>query len=224
MSKLIITDVENGEITYIVGEEVKTTVPEIEKRIEEIDNILKNQPTHSSKKEEIAIRASDAINTKKIEIIDKKASLDLEFDNYVKDVEEEKAILFKEIEEEERKDNSYFEDLSREKAKLMAILSNIPKEDEGVEEVIENEKVDESPVPEEEELEIKAEDIKDIEMVDEVPEGVKIEGGVKIVGESKAVDGALEKITDTAKEEVKVEEAVKDEQPVIQKPRKRIIF
>lgn len=224
MSKLIITDVENGEITYIVGEEVKTTVPEIEKRIEEIDNILKNQPTHSSKKEEIAIRASDAINTKKIEIIDKKASLDLEFDNYVKDVEEEKAILFKEIEEEERKDNSYFEDLSREKAKLMAILSNIPKEDEGVEEVIENEKVDESPVPEEEELEIKAEDIKDIEMVDEVPEGVKIEGGVKIVGESKAVDGALEKITDTAKEEVKVEEAVKDEQPVIQKPHKRIIF
>lgn len=224
MSKLIITDVENGEITYIVGEEVKTTVPEIEKRIEEIDNILKNQPTHSSKKEEIAIRASDAINTKKIEIIDKKASLDLEFDNYVKDVEEEKDILFKEIEEEERKDSSYFEDLSREKAKLMAILSNIPKEDEGVEEVIENEKVDESPVPEEEELEIKAEDIKDIEMVDEVPEGVKIEGGVKIVGESKAVDGALEKITDTAKEEVKVEEAVKDEQPVIQKPRKRIIF
>lgn len=252
--KLIITGVDKDKVSYVEGVEVEVTVDQMKARIQEIDNLLKDNysDTFEASIESAKAAVQQLINSKKIEIEEKhialnkefegkRFALDKELEDYVAEAKTKEAESIAAITQNFNEEKEGFEALTKEKAKLMAILSNIeaiePEIPEAPAEEIKPEEapvVAEEPVVEEK-VEEPAEEGVVLETPEEAIETQSEEETQAVFNEMpKAMTGESMPETSTQVEESKEVEEVKvepasvseteEEVPVQPPVRKKIIF
>ena len=201
MSKLVITGAGNGKVTYLVGDEIETSVDEIKARIAEIEETLAMRPDFASERGSIEAKAKEAIVNKANEISGKKAELDQEYKTFVTEVELEKTDLLKDVADREGKYNDSITNLIHERAKLLAILDNLPLDEPVAEDIEDHFEEAQAPVVEEQPV------VQEEPVAEEVQEPVVEEAPV--VEEQPAPAPVVEE---------------KPAEAPVEKPRKRIIF
>lgn len=159
--KLVITGIDNSNISYVEGEEVVTSVSQIEARIKEINETINSRTNLDTLINQEKGRASEAIEKMRAEYQAKIDAIEAEFNQKKAGVNEQLKVNITAITENFAREEEEIKKLFDEEQKLKAILENLNQIKAAVaakDSVKEVESVPEvSPVPVEEEVKVQPE-------------------------------------------------------------------
>ena len=123
--KLVITGIDDGHISYVEGEEVITSVSQIEARIKEINNTINSRTNLDTLINQEKGRASEAIEKTRIEYQAKIEAIEAEFNQEKAKVNEQLKVNITAITENFAREEEEIKKLFEEEQKLKAILENL---------------------------------------------------------------------------------------------------
>lgn len=123
--KLVITGIDDGHISYVEGEEVITSVSQIEARIKEINNTINSRTNLDTLINQEKGRASEAIEKTRIEYQAKIDAIEAEFNQEKAKVNEQLKVNITAITENFAREEEEIKKLFEEEQKLKAILENL---------------------------------------------------------------------------------------------------
>lgn len=123
--KLVITDIDNSHISYVEGEEVVTSVSQIEARIKEINDTINSRTNLDTLINQEKGRASEAIERTRAEYQAKIDAIEAEFNQEKARVNEQLKVNITAITENFAREEEEIKKLFEEGQKLKAILENL---------------------------------------------------------------------------------------------------
>ena len=144
--KLVITGIDNSNISYVEGEEVTTSVSQIEARIKEINDIINSRTNLDSLINQEKSKASEAIEKMRAEYQGKIDAIETEFNQEKAKINEQLKVNITAITENFAREEEEIKKLFEEQQKLKAILENLAQIKEAV--ANQNSVEEEKPAPE----------------------------------------------------------------------------
>lgn len=203
--KLVITGIDNSNISYVEGEEVVTSVSQIEARIKEINDTINSRTNLDTLINQEKGKASEAIERTRAEYQAKIDAIEAEFNQEKARVNEQLKVNITAITENFAREEEEIKKLFEEEQKLKAILENLTQIKAAV--AAKNSVEEEKPAPEpapatvEEKVEAQPEAVVE-------PQGVEAPAPQEIILKEAAPEPQASVLE--AKEEVK------EEAPVVQ--------
>lgn len=202
--KLVITDIDNSNISYVEGEEVVTSVSQIEARIKEINDTINSRTNLDTLINQEKGRASEAIERTRAEYQVKIDAIEAEFNQEKARVNEQLKVNITAITENFAREEEEIKKLFEEGQKLKAILENLTQIKAAVatKNSVEEEKPAPEPVPATVEEKVEAQPEAAAE-----PQGVEAPAPQEIIKEAAPKPQALV---------LEAKKGVKEEAPVVQ--------
>lgn len=123
--KLVITGIDDSNISYVEGKEVVTSVPQIEARIKEINDTINSRTNLDTLINQEKSRASEAIEKMRIEYQAKIDAIEAEFNQEKAEVNEQLKVNITAITENFAREEEEIKKLFEEGQKLKAVLENL---------------------------------------------------------------------------------------------------
>lgn len=159
--KLVITGIDDSNISYVEGEEVTTSVSQIEARIKEINDIINSRTNLDTLINQEKGRASEAIEKMRAEYQAKIDTIETEFNQEKARINEQLKVNITAITENFARKEEEIKKLFEEQQKLKAIFENLNQIKEAVanQNAMEEEKpaLEPAPAPAEEKVEAQPE-------------------------------------------------------------------
>ena len=159
--KLVITGIDDSKISYVEGEEVTTSVSQIEARIKEINNIINSRTNLDTLINQEKGNANVAIEKMRAEYQAKIDAIEAEFNQKKAEVNDQLKVNITAITENFAREEEEIKKLFEEQQKLKAILENLTQIKEAVanQNSVEEEKpaLEPAPAPIEEKVEAQPE-------------------------------------------------------------------
>ena len=159
--KLVITGIDNSNISYVEGEEVVTSVSQIEARIKEINDTINSRTNLDTLINQERGKASEAIEKTRAEYQAKIDAIEAEFNQEKAKINEQLKVNITAITENFAREEEEIKKLFEEEQKLKAILENLTQIKAAVAEKnsVEEEKpaLEPAPAPVEEKVEAQLE-------------------------------------------------------------------
>lgn len=130
--KLVITGIDDSNISYVEGEEVTTSVSQIEARIKEINDIINSRTNLDTLINQEKGRASEAIEKMRAEYQAKIDTIETEFNQEKARINEQLKVNITAITENFARKEEEIKKLFEEQQKLKAILENLAQIKEAV--------------------------------------------------------------------------------------------
>lgn len=144
--KLVITGIDDSKISYVEGEEVTTSVSQIEARIKEINNIINSRTNLDTLINQEKGNANVAIEKMRAEYQAKIDAIEAEFNQKKAEVNDQLKVNITAITENFAREEEEIKKLFEEQQKLKAILENLTQIKEAV--ANQNSVEEEKPAPE----------------------------------------------------------------------------
>ena len=144
--KLVITGIDNSNISYVEGEEVITSVSQIEARIKEINDTINSRTNLDTLINQEKGKASEAIEKMRAEYQAKIDAIEAEFNQEKAKINEQLKVNITAITENFAREEEEIKKLFEEEQKLKAILENLTQIKAAVAE--KNSVEEEKPAPE----------------------------------------------------------------------------
>lgn len=144
--KLVITGIDNSNISYVEGEEVVTSVSQIEARIKEINDTINSRTNLDTLINQEKGKASEAIEKTRAEYQAKIDAIEAEFNQEKAKINEQLKVNITAITENFAREEEEIKKLFEEEQKLKAILENLTQIKAAVAE--KNSVEEEKPAPE----------------------------------------------------------------------------
>lgn len=123
--KLVITGIDDSKISYVEGEEVITSVPQIEARINEINSIINSRTNLDTLINQEKGKASVSIEKMRAEYQAKIDAIEAEFNQKKAEVNDQLKVNITAITENFAREEEEIKKLFDEEQKLKAILENL---------------------------------------------------------------------------------------------------